>query len=147
MAEGDAHVVNNFKEQLLLKTIDCNSDTFKVALFNLAYSSTQIDGADPAYGSAPWNANEISGSGYTAGGESIGVPVVSQDDTNDWAKWDDDGTDVTWTNLATNTIQQAILYDDTTATKWVCIIWEIATNSNGGNYTLTFGTNGILTLS
>ena len=30
MAEGDATVMNNFKEQLLLKTIDCNSDTFKI---------------------------------------------------------------------------------------------------------------------
>lgn len=146
MAEGDAHVVNNFKEQLLLKTIDCNSDVFKLALFNIAYSTTHLDGADPAYGVAPWNANEASGSGYTAGGESIGTPVVAQDDANDRATWDDDGTDVTWTALATNTILTAILYDDTTVTKWICIIWEIATNSNGGNYTLTFGTTGIMTL-
>ena len=40
MAEGDATVMNNFKEQLLLKTIDCNSDTFKLdfgtELFSLA---------------------------------------------------------------------------------------------------------------
>ena len=34
MAEGDATVMNNFKEQLLLKTIDCNSDTFKIALYS-----------------------------------------------------------------------------------------------------------------
>ena len=147
MAAGDGHVVNNFKEQLLLKTIDCNSDTFKVALFNVAYASSQLDGADPAYGSAPWNANETSGSGYTAGGQSIGTPVVTQDDANDRASWDDDGTDVTWTALATNTIQTAVLYDDTTTPKWVCIIWEIGTNSNGGNYTLQFASNGMLLLS
>lgn len=147
MAAGDAHVVNNFKEQLLLKTIDCNSDTFKVALFNKAYAATQLDGADPAYGAAPWNADEIAVSGYTAGGESIGTPVVTQDDTNDRASWDDDGTDVLWTSLATATIQTAILYDDTTATKWVCIIWEIGTNSNGGNYTLQFAATGMLLLS
>lgn len=143
MAEGDAHVVNNFKEQLLLKTIDCDTDTFKLALYSDAYASGQIDGAAPAYSST----NEIVASGYTAGGQSIGTPVVSQDDTNDWAKWDDDGTDVTWSSLATATIQRAILYDDTTATKWHCIIWEIATNSNGGDYTLAFGANGIMTLA
>lgn len=143
MAEGDAHVVNNFKEQLLLKTIDCNSDVFKVALYSDAYAASQLDGADPAYSAT----NEIVASGYTAGGQSIGTPVVSQDDTNDWAKWDDDGTDVSWASLATATIQRAILYDDTTVTKWLCIIWEIATNSNGGDYTLQFGANGILTLS
>jgi len=141
MAEGDAIVLNNFKEQLLLKTIDCNSDTFKIALYSVALASP--DGADVAYSAT----NEIVASGYTAGGESIGTPVVSQDDTNNWAKWDDDGTDVLWTSLATATIVEARLYDDTTATKWVLILWEIATNSNGGNYTLSFHANGIMTLS
>ena len=143
MAEGDAHVVNNFKKQLLLKTIDCNSDTFRLGLWSDAYAAGQIDGADPAYSST----NEIVASGYTATGESIGVPVVAQDDTSDFASWDDDGTNVTWTSLATATIQRAILYDDTTVTKWHCIIWEIATNSNGGNYTLAFHANGILRIT
>lgn len=143
MAEGDAHVYNNFKEQLLLKTIDCNTDVFKVALYSDAYAASQLDGADTAYSVT----NEISASGYTAGGQSIGTPVVAQDDTNDRASWDDDGTDVVWTNLATATIQRAVLYDDTTATKWCCIVWEIATNSNGGNYTLQFNTAGMLLLS
>ena len=141
MAEGDALVHNNFKEQLLLKTIDCNSDTFKVALYSVAITSP--DGADTAYTTT----NEIVASGYTAGGASIGTPVVTQDDTNNWAKWDDDGTDVAWTALATATITEARLYDDTTATKWVCIMWELATNSNGGDYTLQFGANGMMTLA
>ena len=143
MAEGDAHVLNNFKEQLLLKTIDCNTDVFKVALYSDAYAANMIDGADPAYSAS----NEINPANYIAGGQSIGTPVVSQDDTNDWAKWDDDGTDVSWSNLGTATIQRAVLYDDTTTPKWQCIIWEIATNSNGGNYTLQFNTNGMLTLA
>ena len=142
MAEGDASVHNNFKEQLLLKTIDCNTDVFKVALYTAAYTWS-VDGADVAYSAT----NEIVASGYTAGGASIGTPVVSQDDTNDWAKWDDDGTDVTWTSLATCSPRHAVLYDDTTATKWVCIHWELATDANGGDYTLAFGANGMLTIS
>ena len=143
MAQGDPHVVNNFKEQLLLKTIDCNTDVFRVALYSDAYAAGQLDGADPAYSAT----NEIVASGYTAGGASIGTPVVTQDDTNDRASWDDDGTDVLWTSLATATIQRAILYDDTTVTKWQAIIWEITTNSNGGNYTLAFHANGIALVS
>lgn len=143
MAQGDPHVVNNFKEQLLLKTIDCDSDVFKVALYTDAYASSQIDGAAPAYSAT----NEVSAANYTAGGQSIGTPVVAQDDTNDRASWDDDGTDVVWTSLGAATIQRAVLYDDTTATKWLCIIWEIATNSNGGNYTLAFAAAGMLLLS
>lgn len=142
MAEGDASVHNNFKEQLLLKTIDCVNDTFKIALYDVSYTWS-IDGANVAYSAT----NEISASGYTAGGAAVSTPVVTQDDTNDWAKWDDDGSDVTWTSLAAASPKHAVLYDDTTATKWVLIHWELDTDSNGGNYTLQFGTNGIMTLS
>jgi hypothetical protein len=141
MAEGDATVWNNFKEQLLLKTIDCDSDTFRVALYSV--TQTPPDGAAPAYTAT----NEIVASGYTATGQSIGTPVVAQDDTNNRASWDDDGTNVTWTSLATATIVEACLYDDTTATKWRCISWEIATNSNGGDYTLAFHANGMALVS
>ena len=141
MAEGDAIVLNNFKEQLLLKTIDCVGDTFNVALYDTAVASP--DGAATAYTPT----NEISGSGYSAGGKPVIVPVVTQDDGNDWAMWDDDGTNITWTSLAANTILEATLYDDTTTPKHVVIFWEIATNSNGGDYTIQFGANGILTLA
>lgn len=143
MAAGDAHVVNNFKEQLLLKSISCTADTFKVALYSDAYASSMIDGAAPAYSVT----NEIGPANYVAGGQSIGTPVVAQDDANDRASWDDDGTDVLWTSLGAATIQRAVLYDDTTGTKYNCIIWEIGTNSNGGNYTLSFAATGMLLLS
>ena len=141
MAEGDAIVLNNFKEQMLLKTIDCDTDVFKVALYSVALASP--DGADVAYSVT----NEISGSGYTAGGATVATPVVTQDDGNDRAKWDDDGSNLTWTNLAANTILEAHLYDDTTGTKWILILWEIATNSNGANYSLNFHADGILLVS
>lgn len=143
MAEGDATVLNNFKEQLLLKQIDCDTDTFKVALYSVAQVNGNPDGAAPAYSAS----NEISGSGYSAGGATVSTPVVTQDDTNNWAKWDDDGSNITWSSLAANTIVEAYIYDDTTTPKHICVAWEIATNSNGGDYTLQFGANGILTIS
>ena len=141
MAEGDAHIVNNFKEQLLLKTIDCVNDAFKMALYSDAYAASQIDGAAPAYSAT----NEIVASGYTAGGQALTGKAVTQDDTNDRAAWD--ANNPVWTSLATATILRCILYDDTTVTKWLCIIWEIATNSNGGDYTLAFHVNGIMLLT
>ena len=125
----------------MLKAVDCINDTFKMALYSDAYASTQIDGAAPAYSTT----NEIVATNYTAGGATLGSKTVTQDDTNDRAAWD--AADVTWTSLATATIQRAILYDDTTATKWHAIIWEIGTNSNGGNYTLQFNANGMMLLS
>ena len=145
MAEGDATVMNNFKEQLLLKTIDCNSDTFKIALYDVALASP--DGADVAYTTTDEIDEGGAVAGYTTGGQSIGTAVVTQDDANNRAKWDDDGTNVAWTGLGAATIVEARLYDDTTATKWVCILWEIATNSNGGDYTLSFHGDGMLLLS
>ena len=141
MAEGDAIVLNNFKEQLLLKTVDCDTDSFKVALYDTALASP--DGAAIAY----TDTNEIDVVGYTATGAAVATPVVSQDDTNNWGKWDDDDSNITWSSLATATILEARLYDDTTATKWVLILWEIATNSNGGDYTIEFGSDGIMTIS
>lgn len=143
MAQGDAHVYNNFKEQLLLKTIDCNTDVFKMALYTTTYAASEVDGADPAYSAT----SEVVASGYTATGQSIGTPVVAQDDTNDRASWDDDGTNVTWASLAAASPRMAKLYDDTTATKWLCIVWELTTDSNGGDYTLQFHANGMALLS
>ena len=141
MAEGDAIVLNNFKEQLLLGVIDCVGDSFKVALYSVAIASP--DGAAPAYSAS----NEIVASGYSAGGAAVSVPEVAQDDGNDWASWDDDGSDITWSSLATATILEAQLYDDTTTPKHLCVLWEIATNSNGGDWTIQFGANGIMTVS
>ena len=141
MAEGDAIVLNNFKEQLLLGVIDCDTDAFRVALYDTAVASP--DGAAPAYTVT----NEISPSGYDAGGGTVLAPVVAQDDGNDWANWDDDGSDITWASMATATILEATLYDDTTTPKHIAVYWEIATNSNGGDYTIQFGANGIMTLS
>lgn len=138
MAEGDAIVLNSFKNQLGRKSIDLVNDTFKVALYSVALASP--DGADVAYSAT----NEIAATNYVAGGQALSGGSLAQDDTNNWAKWD--ATDPSWASLGAATILEARLYDDTTVTKYVMILWEIATNSNGGNYTLTLGANGILTI-
>lgn len=140
MAEGDASVHNQFKKQLMLKTLDLDSDTFKMAMYTASYTWS-TDGTDVAYSAT----NEIAATGYTAGGQALTGLAVTQDDTNDWAKWD--ANDVTWTSLAAAAPRHALLYDDTTAVKYVLIHWELATDSNGGNYTLQFNTNGIMTIS
>lgn len=146
MAAGDGHIFNSFKLALLGKLIDCDTDTFKLALFNKAYAAGQLDGVTQAYGATPWDSDEIVAANYTAGGVSVGTCVLTQQDGSDNVKWDDDGTDAAWTSLGAATIQTALLYDDTPATKYAAIVWEIATNSNGGNYTVQFHANGMMTL-
>jgi hypothetical protein len=139
MAEGDAIVMNNFKEQLLLGTIDCSADDFYVALYSVALNSP--DGAATAYSIT----NEISAANYDAGGKLLTGLAVTQDDTNNWGKWD--ANDPQWTSLGTAAIAEARLYDNTTTPKHVCILWAISTASNGGDYKLQFGLDGIMTLS
>ncbi len=147
MAEGDASVYNKFKDGLLNGTYALASDTLKVILMQSGYTFS-ADGTD---GLANVNSLEITSTGYNAGGCTLAGGAVTQRDTVDNANFD--GTDLTWANLGTDTISGAILYDDTvTATSDdvadpLLIYWEIATNSNGGNYTLQWNTSGILVLS
>jgi hypothetical protein len=147
MAEGDATVYNHFKEILLISPVDLANDTLKVLLIDSTYS---ID-PDGNPGLVHVDSQEINPTGYNAGGCTLGGNAVTQRDTGDDVKFD--GDDLTWANLGTDNIESAIIYDDTlTATNAVVadplmIHWEIATNSNGGNYTLQWGTSGILVLS
>lgn len=144
MAEGDITVYNHAKEQMLLKALDFDTDTFKVMLLGVGYSLV-IDGN---LGYADVSANEISTTNYVATGQALTALTVTQDDTNDRAKWD--AADVTWSSLGTTVIDHAIIYDDTitipTADPLICHV-EITTDSNGNNYTISWHANGILYLA
>ena len=147
MAEGDASVYNNFKFEILSAPVDLANDTLKVVLLDTLYTFS----ADGEPGLEHVNSREISGTGYNAGGCTLAGQALAQRDTVDnvWL----DGTDLTWANLGTDNIESAVIYDDTlTATDAevadpLMIHWEIATNSNGGNYTLQWGSSGLLVVS
>jgi len=147
MAEGDATVYNHAKEIFLLADVNLATDTLKVMLMQSGYTFS----ADGSVGRASVDSLEITSTGYTAGGKVLSSAAVTQRDSVDNVKFD--GTDITWTALGTDVIRSAILWDDTpTATTSpvadpLLVRWEIATNSNGGNYTLQFGASGILVLS
>jgi hypothetical protein len=129
------YVMTNFIEQVGQKQIDLDTDTFKIALYSVALAS--VDG-NPVYSTT----NEYSGSGYTAGGATLSTLSWTQDDTNNWMKWDAD--DVTWTNLAAGTVAAARIYWNG-ATKHVCVEWTGLDNPDGGDYTLALAANGIAT--
>jgi hypothetical protein len=145
MAEGDGHVYNNFKEQLFLGTIDLggNSTGHELKLMMVTGYSLDID-ADQVY--ADVSADECSGTGYSAGGETLTSQAVTQDDANDRAKFDADN--VPWTALDVSGGGQpnyVILRDVT----FDCLLaaWEITTATNGGDYTIQWHTNGIFLLT
>ena len=103
MAEGDITFYNNFKEALLAGDApDLDADTIKVAL--LSGHTPDIDAHDF------WNdvsGDEISGTGYTAGGETLGTKSISQDNTDDEGVFD--AGDVTWSGLDAGTPSHGII--------------------------------------
>ena len=91
--------------EALKKTIDLVNDTVKVILLTNTHAFNNDN-----LGLASVVANEISGTGYTPGGETLTTKTVTQDDANNRALFDADN--VTWTT-ATFTAAHAVIYDDT----------------------------------
>lgn len=143
MAEGDGYVFNRFKNAVFNGEADLVSDTIKLAL--MATYTPDVDNHDF------WSdisSGEAAGTGYNAGGQALSGKTNIQDNTNDLSKYD--ATDVTWSSVLLTTPANgipvaAILYDDTHASDLLICGWELGvTGTNGGDYTIEFGTNGIL---
>jgi len=143
-----ATIYNSYKTKLLDASTKINlaSDTIKLALVTSSYTPN-IDTHDF------WDdvsANESSGTGYTAGGQTLANPVVSTDTTNDKAKFDAD--DVTWTISSALTARYGVLYKSTGTPGTSPLIGYIDFGStyaiSSGTLTLTWNaSNGILTIA
>jgi hypothetical protein len=137
---------NNFKElQLAGATpVDLANDTIKVMLVTASYTP-DID-ADDMIEDA--DANEVSSSGYTAGGATLTTPVVSQDNTNDRAKFVADT--VTWTSV-TFTTRYAVIYKDSGVASTSPVIayvdFESAQSPDAQDFVIDWHADGIFLLS
>jgi len=147
MPEGDIVVYNDLKEQLFKKIHDFLNDAITVTLH-----SGYTPDIDTHQVWADVSATEYStGSGYTAGGQTLSNPSVTQDNTNDRALFDAD--DVTWTSLGPltpATPSHAIMWNNTPASPADPLIDYIllgTTATNGGNYTVQWSTSPSAILS
>lgn len=151
MAEGDGFIYNNFKEQVMegVFNLATGGDTIKTTL-HTSYTpniDTHTLWADAGVSSTEYG----TASGYTAGGRTLAGQDATQDNTNDRGVFD--GTDETWTSLgplSPATPGHAIQWDDTPAAPLDPLIayWELGTTAtNGGDYTLQWGANGIILLT
>ena len=135
---------NAVAAHLLTGTVDPDTDTLKIALLSSAYS---FDAAHTEF--AEVSANEIAGTGYTAGGQILSNVAVSQ--AGDLATLDCD--DIVWPsasitarwaviyaevvrNSVTNPLIAAILLDDTPAD----------VSSTNSDFTLQISASGLLFL-
>lgn len=131
-----------FIAKALNKEIDWDSDDIKVALVSSAYVPNQDthDYFDDV------SANEVSGTGYTAGGSSLTSKTLTYDAANNVLVLD--AADVTWAN-STVTARYAVIYDNTPATAatkpligYVDFVSD--QSSTNGNFTLQWDASGIL---
>lgn len=140
MASG---IYNRFKANVLNKLVDVGSggDTLKIILLNNSHTF------NPDHNTlSDISANEISGTGYTTGGETLASQTVAQDDTNDRATLD--AADVAWTS-ASFTAYHAAIYDDTLAgDDLICSIdFGGAQTVTSATFTIQWDSNGILALT
>jgi hypothetical protein len=150
MAEGDGAIYNAFKMRVLKGEHDLTESSPNDIKVILVSGYTPNVDTDTDYDSGITGV-EVSGTGYTAGGESLANQAVTQDDANDRGKFDADN--VTWSSLqitdpSDGTPSHAIMYDDSHANKGLMAYWEVTTPTNGGDYTLAWhATDGIITLT
>ena len=115
----------SFKKELFEATHDFTSDTFKIALFT---SSANLGASTTAYSTS----NEISGSGYSAGGVALTVVAPTTDGTSAFV----DFNDPSWTS-ASFTANGALVYNSSKSNK------AVAAFAFGGDQTVSSGTFAI----
>ncbi len=123
--------------------LNLDLNTHKLAMFT--DTVTPSYSADTAYAVSPYNANEVSGTGYTAGGNVITTPAVAENPTGT-LRWD--GDDVSW---ATSTITNAkfgLVYADALAGNNAIVGVNFGANFStvAGTFLVSWASTGIFTI-
>lgn len=121
---------SSFKEELLKGVHDFENDTFKMALYT---SSATLDASTTAYTVT----NEVSGTGYTAGGQDLDSPTVTLSGTTAFV----DFADETWTG-ASITARGALIYNSTAAGNPAVAVFDFGADktSTAGDFVVQFPT-------
>lgn len=135
----------NFLSQALNKEIDWDTDTIKVALLTNSYSPNQ----DNHNYFDDVVSNEVSGSGYTAGGETLTNKTNTYDGATNTIVLD--AGDVTWSS-STITARYAVIYNSSPATNAEkpligYVDFGSDQSSSNGNFTITWDASGIVRIT
>jgi hypothetical protein len=123
--------------------LDLDLDTHKVAMFTNAI--TPNFSTDTAYGAAPYNANEVSGTGYTAGGAALTGTTLTESPTGS-IMWD--AADVSWAASTITNARGALIYADALAgNNAICFVnFGSDYSTSSGTFTIQWPTTGIWAL-
>lgn len=118
---------NSFKTELLGGTHDLDTDTIKIALFT---SSATLGASTTAYSTT----NEVVGSGYTAGGNTLSGATISLSGSTAIV----DFSDTTWSS-ATITARGALIYNSSKADRAIAVLdFSTDKSSTNGDFTVVF---------
>lgn len=139
---ADVIVYGNFVGDLISQDTNWDSDTIKVALVEDTYTPNQ-NGHDS------WSdveGDEASGTGYTAGGATLGSKTSSYDSNVHTL----DAADVSWTS-STITARYGVLYVEggTPGDSPLIAYVDFGENksSSDGTFQISWGANGIITFT
>ena len=130
--------LNALKNDLALDLDDTTADRFKAMLVTSSYT--------PDFGTHDFKSdvtNEVSGTGYDAGGKSLSSVTLTQSGGTITF----DAADVTWTS-STITARAAVIYDDSLTNDPLIAYIDFGADksSSAGDFVLTFNASGIFTL-
>lgn len=120
--------------------VNTASDTFKCGMVTNS-STPNFDSHDHW---SDLSSNEVSGTGYTAGGAALtSVTLTGSSGTITF-----DAADVSWSSSTINDARAAVIYDDTlTSDPLVCLVnFGSDYSSANGTFTITWSSSGIWTL-
>ena len=128
------------KNAIALNFGGTSPDTIKLALFDNNISPSAD--TDPlAYGSAPWNAHEVSGTGWSSGGVSLSSPTctIPGDGTLKL-----DAADVSEDDTTLTSARGCLIYDSSISSKGLIAVTFGADYSTiDGTFAITFDSSGI----
>ena len=133
-----AAVCNSLKQAVLNGTVNLSSDTVKCALYT---SSASLDQTTTQYTAT----GEVSGTGYTAGGQVLTGVSVGLSGNTAYVTWNNPS----WSSSTLSNVTAALIYDST-ANVAIAVLTFAATSSSGGTFTLVFpspGASAVVTLT
>lgn len=117
----------SFKTELLGGVHDIDTDVIKIALYT---STATLGAATTAYSST----NEASGTGYTAGGNTLTNATISSDGTTAIVDFDN----TTWVS-STITARGALIYNSSKANRAIAVLdFGSDKTSTDGDFTIQF---------
>jgi len=120
--------------------VDTGSDTFKCAM--ITNSSTPNFETHDHW--SDLSGNEVSGTGYTAGGAALTSITLG----NDSGTLKFDAADTSWTTATISSARAAVIYDDTlTNDPLICLVnFGADYASSAGTFQITWNASGIWTI-